>query len=67
MKTKERLSAEQELLEKLQEHKGEWVAIRGADIVAAAPTREALREQVSLREIDAYFEVTPDETAVQVF
>ncbi len=66
MTAKQRLSAEQLLAEKLQGHKGEWVAIRNADIVATAPTRKQLREQISLRDIDSYFEVTREDDSVHI-
>lgn len=66
MTAKQRLTAEQQLLAKLQGHKGEWVAIRDSDVVASAPSREQLREQISLRDIDSYFEVTADDDSIHV-
>lgn len=66
MRTKDRLEAERRLRDELAQHKGEWVAIRDSNIVAVAPTRKQLRDLVSLGDIDAFFEVTPDEAAIQV-
>lgn len=67
MTAEKRVIAERELLDELRQHKGEWVAIRDAHIVATAPTRTELREQVSLGNIDAYFEVASDESVIDVF
>lgn len=66
MNVEQRLDAERQLLEKLRDHKGEWVAIRDSDIVAAAPTQEQLREQISLGDIDSYFEVASDESTIHI-
>lgn len=63
----EQVRAERELAGRLSDYKGQWVAVRGHQVVANAPTLDDLMERVDVDDVDAVFEVAEVDSAAWYF
>lgn len=52
-----RIEAQKELSRALRKYAGQWVAVRGNEVVAHAKTAEAVRERTADQKIDRVFRV----------